>query len=86
MISEVKKKRSIYLKLADTLELSSVFSTDASVSTGGVITNPQVALLLRQIYNRDTNKGRRSNKMTDRQTMSRQINTYNTSTGISSKF
>lgn len=43
-----------YLELADTFELSSIVSADASVSTGGVITNPQVALLLRQIYNRET--------------------------------
>lgn len=36
----------IYLELADTFELSSVVSADASVSAGGVVTDPQVALLL----------------------------------------
>ncbi len=36
----------LYLELADTVELSSVVSADASESTGGVVTDPQVALLL----------------------------------------
>lgn len=46
----------IYLKLTDALELSAVVSAGAPEPAGGVITHPQVALLLRQICT-DTNTG-----------------------------
>lgn len=48
MSNKIKKKNNdvIYLELADTLELSAVLSAGAPESAGGVITDPQVALLL----------------------------------------
>ncbi|TNN22212.1 hypothetical protein EYF80_067675 [Liparis tanakae] len=45
---------SSHLQLADTLQLSAVVSADASEAAAGVVTEHQVALLLRQVYTQRT--------------------------------
>lgn len=42
-----------YLELTNTFELRAVVSANTSETTGGVIANPQVALLLRHLCTKD---------------------------------